>query len=792
MKSFIKLWARSVVNGRWLVLAAVAVAMALAIPPMSNLYYDNSNERFFLDGDPNLATFNDLLERFGDVEYLSVGVVAPESDADLFTPESLQVIAELTEFLENRPEVTQVRSLTKYQYTHSGGGMMATDEVFEDLTDPWLIAEARKIMLGEEMAIGSLITDDFRHTRIAARTQYEVGESTLKMSLMSALHTFIDEQQYAERGYPLHLSGQPVFTEQFEVLSKRDQAWLNPTMAVVMIIILFISFRSLTGTLVPWLLIGSAITVVTGIQGLMRWPHSVVESALIPALIIIGVGVSVHVLVEFYRFRAEGQTPKAAAQATIEHLWVPAFYTAFTTAAGFMALSVTQLLPVKQFAWLGAIGAMTLFVLAMTLLPAVLSFISAFSDRTRHSVNTGIVARITTAVPGFTYRFRRPLVMLGVAVLVVSVSLVPRIEVDSNFITYFKQSNPTRADLVYFDEHYNGIQNIDLMIDSGTAGGIHEPQFLLRVALFQDWLESQPETGSTNSLIDFHKRINQALNFDDPAFLRLPDSREMAAQFLLLYDNSGSDEDLTDLKDFDERWLRLSVPIRNMAATETTAFLARMNEHRARYFGDLVVENSGSLVMYNAQDMYINQGMFQSFLVALGIIGLSFMVLFRSFKYGLIALVPSIVPILITGALLVVLGIPLNLGTMVVGAMTMGIAVDDAIHMMNRYLRGRRAGLNTADAITQAVNQAGRAVVFTSIILVLGFSVMLLGSFIPYIYVGLFAASIMTLALLGDLIFLPAILYMVDGRAEQAVGDGESNHQATPQLISATPSGGNL
>lgn len=766
MPTFIQAWARAVVAGRWGVIAAVVLALGLSTLPMSNLYYDNSNERFFLENDPNLLAFNDLLERFGDVEYLSIGVVAPPEDADLFTGETLSVIAELTEFLENRPEVTQVRSLSKYQYTHSGGGMLSTDEVFEDWDDPAELSEARDIMLGEEMALGSLLTEDLRHTRIAARVQYEVGDSEMKMSLMAAVRDFIDDQGYEARGYPLHLSGQPVFTEQFEVLTKNDQAWINPAMALVMIVILAITFRSVTGTLLPWVLIGSAITLVSGIQGLMVWPHSVVESALVPALIIIGVGVSVHVLVEFYRFRSEGQSPQQAAQSTVEHLWVPAFFTAFTTAAGFMALSVTQLVPVQQFAWLGAIGAMMMFLLAMTLLPAVLSFIPWFSDRTRHTVDTGLGARITRAVPGGTYRYRRPLAMSGALLLAVSLVLIPRLEVDSNFITYFKQDNPVRADLVYFDEHYNGIQNIDLMIDSGEDGGIHEPDFLREVEQLQQWLQTQPETGRINSLIDFQKRINQSLNFDDPAYLTLPDSRPMAAQFLLLYDNSGSDEDLTDLKDFDERWLRVSVPIRNMAASETSAFLDRLSIQLQDHHADLPVEISGSLVMYNAQDKYINTGMFQSFMVALVIMALSFVVLFRSVKYGLIALVPSIVPILMTGALLVLLGIPLNLGTMVVGAMTMGIAVDDAIHMMNRYLRARQRGKTADQAITEAANQAGRAVIFTSIVLVLGFSMMLFGSFIPYIYTGLFAASIMALALIGDLIFLPALLHLIDGRRE--------------------------
>lgn len=783
MKSFIQWWARSVVTGRWLVLAAIVTAMGLSFVPMGNLYYDNSNERFFLEGDPNLAAFNQLLDRFGDVEYLSIGIEAPADDTDLITPESLGVISELTEFLENRPEVTQVRSLSKYQYTHSGGGMLSTDTVFEDFQDPELLAEGREILRGEEMALGSLITEDFRHTRIAARVRYEVGSNEYKMSLMGALRDFAAEQGYGERGYPLHLSGQPVFGEQFEVLSKRDQAWINPTMALVMIIILFVSFRSATGTLVPWVLIGSAITLVTGIQGLMGWPHSVVESALVPALIIIGVGVSVHVLVEFYRFRADGKNPRDAAQATVEHLWVPAFFTALTTAAGFLALGVTKLLPVQQFAWLGAIGAMMLFLLAMTLLPALLSFIPWFSDRTRHSVDTGLVARITQAVPSLTYRFRHALTLAGAALLVLSLWLVPRLEVDSNFITYFKADNPTRADLMYFDDTYNGIQNIDLMIDSGVERGVHDPEFLESVAGLQAWLEAQPESGQVNSLVDFHKRINQALNFDDPAYHRLPETREMAAQFLLLYDNSGSDEDLTDLKDFSERWLRVSVPIVNMNASTTSDFLQRAKQHINDQYPDLDVQMSGSLVMYNAQDNYINQGMFQSFLVALLIISISFIVLFRSVKYGLIALVPSVVPILITGALLVLLDIPLNLGTMVVGAMTMGIAVDDAIHMMNRYLRGRRAGLASFEAIEQALNQAGRAVIFTSIVLVIGFSVMLLGSFIPYIYTGLFAASIMALALVGDLIFLPAVLHLVDGRTERA---------ASPTTLASPSNGGNL
>src|SRR5690606_22716174 len=454
--------------------------------------------------------------------------------------------------------------------------------------------------------------------------------------------------QFLERGFPLHLSGQPVFTEQFEVLTKRDQAWINPTMALFMIVILFFSFRSVTGLLMPWVVIGTGILLVTGVQGLLGWPHSVVESALIPALIIIGVGISVHVLVEFYLFRARGLPPPAAAGAAVEHLWTPAFYTALTTAAGFLALGATELVPVRQFAWLGAIGAMLLFLAAMTVMPALLSFVNAFSDRTLRSVDTGVVSRLTRRIPDFTHRWRRPILLLGVLLLGGSLWLIPGIQVDSNFITYFKQDNPTRADLMYFDREYNGTQNIDMIIDSGEDGGIHRPSLLQSVDHLQHWLEAQPETGAVNSLVDFQKQINKALHYDDPEWFKLPDSREMAAQFLLLYDNTGPEEDLTDAKDFQERYLRLTVPLRNMAASETSAFLQRVRTHLEQTHPELAVELTGSLVMYNAQDNYINQGMARSFLIALAIIGMSFMVLFRSVKYGLIALIPSVVPILMT------------------------------------------------------------------------------------------------------------------------------------------------
>lgn len=266
--------------------------------------------------------------------------------------------------------------------------------------------------------------------------------------------------------------------------------------------------------------------------------------------------------------------------------------------------------------------------------------------------------------------------------------------------------------------------------------------------------------------MDFLKEINQALHGDDPAYFEIPASREMTAQFLLLYDSSDANQDLSDIKDFDNRYVRLVVPVVNMPASEMQAELDTITACLDNNYAGLQAGLTGTMALLTVREVYISEGIVLSFSIALAVISLFFIILFRSVKYGLLSIVPSILPIILTGSIAALLGVYLDISTMIVGAMTMGIAVDDAIHVMSRYLLAKEAGATTHQAIQRAMNESGRAVVFSSMVLLFGFSVLCFGSFTTTIYVGLFGSIIMSLALLGDLIFLPAILYLVDGHDE--------------------------
>lgn len=772
MKAFIRAWASFVVSFRLpIILASLGLVLA-TIFTGGTIAFDNSTQRYFIPDDPAVLDYDSLYENFGDNEYLIVGIEAPADAEDIFTAPILDALSRLSDFLDFHPNVTQLRSLTNYQYIHGDNDELRTDYLIEDIAslseDADEIERVKTILLQEDLAVGTLISEDFRHVRIAARIEYSADTSAIKVAVTQDLYQFIADENLESDSYQLHLSGYPLVNERFETLSANDTSVLIPLMIVVMIAILYFCFRSIYATVFPWLVIAAGLLTLLEIQYYIGIPHTTVDSAAIPStMIIIGIGISVHVLLEFFHSCIDGVCGKEAAKKTIEAIWLPALFTAITTSAGFLALSVTRLLPLREFALLGAIGPLLLFVFALTALPALLSYVNQLPPRTASIVGGGKIATLTQSIPDFAARNGRRILMVGAAIILFSALALPTVRIDTNYITLFKENSPTRQDIHYFDDTFKGMMTLDIVLDSGEVNGIYDPEFLRAAEEIQDWLSQRETLGPINSLVDYLKEINMALNNDDPAYFRLPETREMAAQFLLLYDSAGPNEDLSDIKDFENRLNRLVIPVVNMPASELQEEMTAITGFMQDNYGDLQPMLTGTMALLTAQQIYTAEGMLQSFLVALGVITIFFIVLFRSVRYGLLSIIPSVVPIVLAASVAGFLGVFLDQSAVVVFAMTMGLAVDDAIHVMSRYLVNKKAGASTRVALQHAMNESGRAVLFTSMVLVFGFSVLTFGTFTTVINVGLFGSVIMTLALLGDLVFLPAILYWVDGDETQ-------------------------
>ncbi len=763
---FIEKWSQFVIQQRLLVIGLTVLLVGLSFYPMKNLYFDNSSEQFFIEGDPNLINFDNIIERFGDNDYMFVGVQARPGDKNVFNGDTLRLIAKVTEFMEDHETVTKVASLTKYQYIHSKDDTQATDDLIEDMEEldesPENMERMAQIMKGEKLALGNIITEDLQHTVVIARTQYFKGENQHKLKLMEDFNIFLAKERFEDQGYKLRVYGSAPVDNLFFHANQNDQKRIYPLMFLILLVFMYLSFRTISGIIFPFVVIIGSISLVIGIQGLLTWPFNSINTALPGILIILGVGDSVHMMVEFYHFRAKGLDPKTAAEKATYSLWQPCFFTSFTTSVGFIALSVTKLTPIRELGILGALGATTAFLLSVTTLPALLSYTKKLPEKTRQSVDQGWVARFTRFLPTVLFKYKKIIATFGLVFSLLSMVLVSQLSVDSNFTHYFKESNPLLQDFRYFNTTYKGADNMDFMIDSGKEDGVKEPEFLNELLRFQTYLEGLEGSGTANSLVNYIRKMNQAMHNDDPAFYTIPETRELVAQYLLLYELSGPEEDLTDIKSAEGRYARLSLKFQNVSANKTNQTLIQIKEKLRQDFPDLKVEIAGSLAMFNAQDTYIREGIIQSFSLALFIIGLSFFVLFRSFKYGTLSLIPSIVPILFAGGVMYLLDIKLDMGTMIVGAMTMGIAVDDTIHFMNRYIHNRQNRKNVWESVSNAISEVGRALIFTSMILICGFSVLALGELKPVIYIGLFSSIIMGVALFADLVILPAFLYLLD------------------------------
>jgi len=829
-KQFVDRWAEFVVEKRILVLLISVMAILGALAPMKNLYFDNSNDMWFLKDDPALSAYDDLLDYFGDNEYFLIGIEARPGET-VFSKDYIKLTYELTEYLQDHDflkelafsdltrsrnlekfsvepaqadsllnssddfenagfgeetsgeglstsskrshpirAVTKVQSLVTYQMTKAKGDNLDVVDLFpEDQSEfegsPEELRKAAELMKGEDLALGALVSRDFKHALISARSTYLKATVDHHVQLVDQVKQFVKDKGYEQQGFVFHFTGNPDISANFFEASMADQGLTIPLMFLLIIVVLVGSFRTVSGLLMPLLVIVGSVFATLGLMGSLGWALNMLNVTLPVILMAVGIGDSVHLLVEFYHQRGKGKDSKVAAKEAVRALFVPCMNTSITTALGFLSIGFSKLGPLREFGIVAAFGVVAAFVITVTLLPALVSFTKAKESKAQEAVEEGLIGRITGSLTDFTYRFSKPIALIGLLVTLGSLYSISKVEVNANFVDYFQKDTQMRRDLDYFNDQYEGGFFLEFILDSGKEKGVLEPQFLAKAKELELWLEQLDNTGKATSLMDMLEAFNQAMHGDDPAFKVLPDSRELVAQYLLLYSNSSPSEDLSDQKTFDERRMRISLRLVNQPTKETKAFVAMIQKKIDQDFSDLHVTITGMPVLYNNMDNYILQGIVVSFSLAFISIFVCFIVLLRSFKYGLLAVIPSLFPILLAGGIMGVLGIDLNMSAMIIASVTFGIAVDDTIHIMSRYIKVRETGASRKEAVHEAVSETGKAITYTTVILFFGFSILMVSTFVPNIQLGFFGAVILAVALIASLTLLPAVMFLQKSKA---------------------------
>ena len=546
--------------------------------------------------------------------------------------------------------------------------------------------------------------------------------------------------------------------------SQKDSATLIPAMFLAILITILLATRTLSGTFASLLVIVFSIVFGMGFAGHMGIKLTPPSGAAPIIIMTLAVADSIHILITMIQGVRKGLNKKAAVIESLRVNFMPVFITSLTTVIGFLSLNTAEVPPFRDLGNIAAVGMTGAFLFSVTLLPALMSLLP-IRVKARPETSTagnGFYHRIANAVIGK----RVQTLAASVAAIVVLGGFALNIELNDEFVKYFDDSVTFRQDTDFINENLTGIYNAEFSLASGEEGGINNPEYLRHLENFERWLENQPEVVHVNAYSEVARRINRSMHGDDESFYRVPDNREEAAQYLLLYELSlPFGLDLNNQINVDKSETRLTATYVNMPTKDMINLTERAEGWLLENTPDYMHTKGVSPTLMFA---YLSRTQILSLisgnLIAIGLITLVLTLALRSFRYGFMSLIPNLTPALAGFGIWALLGGTINVGISIVFGMTLGIIVDDTIHFLTKYLRARREhGYSAEDAVRYAFDTVGRALVVTTIVLVSGFVILSQSSFGMNEGMAKVTTIIIISALIIDFLMLPAILLITAG-----------------------------
>jgi predicted RND superfamily exporter protein len=486
--------------------------------------------------------------------------------------------------------------------------------------------------------------------------------------------------------------------------------------------------------------------------------------------ILLGIGIagSMHIVFAFFAARAKGMTSVEAVRVTIQENFGPVFLTEFTTALGFYSFFTAPIVPIQRLGFMAGHGTMMMFLLTVTLAPAVLSFVpnrKAGTAAAAHGSASGPIARLTGLV------LRRPgrMAFGWMAIVLVAGGFMSGVHVDSDPVNYFRGSFWFRQSVDFIEQEGSGAAVYEIVVRAKGPDGIKSAAYMRELDRFERYLrEDAPgDFVATYSVAGVLRTINKALHGNDPAYDTIPADDDAVTQYLFLYSLSVPvGQDLNDRITVDGSATRLTV-IRHLVSTRTSrtnidAIMAWADAN----LSDVKIEFTGRDVLYTNMGNNITVGLINSFSIAVVSIMVVMLLAFRSLKFTLVGFAVNLLPLTVTLGLMGALGITLDMGTIMVADLGLGIAVDDTIHFLSHYRRRQRGGVATRAAIGDMMGEVGKPIFLTTVVLVGSFMVFGFADFMPNFYFGILISVMIVVGLVAELTLTPALLYLWDRRRE--------------------------
>lgn len=771
-------YAKWVIKLRWLVaFLATFGALSMAFGGQY-IKFSNDYRYFFTDENPNLRAFEQLERTYTSPDTI-LWVLKPH-EGKATEPEILAVIQEITERAWQTPYSIRVDSLTNYQHTTA----LEDDLLVRDLVIDPAAANSDEIhaIASSEPAIAKrLISDDGTTTAIVATLKLPKDDVQANSRSVAHAREILTDVRARFPDIRFELTGSAMLSTSFSEAATRDLQTLTPGMYVVLALTVWFLIRSISGTIATLFVVGlsaaAAMGFVMGWMGVKLTPPS---SGAPTIILTVAVADSIHILVTALVSMQKGMSKNDAIVESMRVNWQPVFLTSVTTAIGFASLNFSDAPPFRDLGNTSAVGALVAWALSITFLPALMAIlpVTAKGSLTRQS-------QVMEKFGEMVIRNRRALLVIMTVAMVGFASLLPQFKFNDRFVEYFDDRMEFRVASDWASDNLTGIYQISYSLYAGNPGGISDPAYLERLEAFSNWARTQPEVVHVSTFTDVIKRVNKSMHGDNQDYYRVPEERDMAAQFLLLYEMSlPYGLDLNDQINVDKSATKLTLTLTSVSTEEMQGLISRADN----WLKDNAPETmyaypAGQAVMFS----FIGQSNFKAMTlgtgVALILISGCLMLALRDLKLGLISLIPNITPPVIAFGVLALFTQEVGFWSTFVIATALGLIVDATVHFLSKYQRARNEQEKSAeDAVRYAFSTVGTALWVSTFVLIVGFSLLAFSPFKVNAMLGIVVALTVACALIIDFLLLPALLITLDRRGKTK--KAPSTHPATADAAS--------
>lgn len=760
-------YAQAIVRWRWLVLLFTLVWVGLAASGGKNLAFTTDYRAFFAPGNPQLQAFENMQNTYDKSD--NVLMVITPKDGQVFTEKTLSEIQWLTKQAWQTPYSTRVDSITNYQHTRAYEDDLEVADLVIDTSMYSLkdLAELKHIATNEPILVNRLINKDATVTAINITTQLPGKSLSEVPEVVSFVRDLAAQLQQRDANLEVGLTGVQMLNNAFGESSEKDMSTLVPLMFLVVMITLGLLLRSFSATVVSIAVIFMSILVGMGLFGWSGLKLTAPTASAPTIILTMAVADAVHILVSYIKGMRGGINKSDAMVESIRVNMQPIFLTSVTTIIGFLTMNFSEVPPLAHLGNIVAVGVAAAFVLSVTLLPALAVILPVRVTKQQQQQSNSSMDKFSQ----FVIDNSRKLLWGMTAFALVMITFIPKNEINDEYVKYFDTSVDFRTDTDYATKHLIGPYTIEYSLKSGVENGINDPAFLNKLEAFVQYSKTLDEVLHVNSITDIMTRLNKNMHGDDPSWYKLPQDRELAAQYLLLYEMSlPYGLDLNNQIDVAKSSTRVTLSLKELSTKQMLALEQNLNQwldtNAQQYSYDVA---SASLMFSHIGERNAKSLTGGAFLA---LILISFILVFalRSPKMGLISLIPNLIPAGIAFGVWGLTVAQVGMSVSIVAGMTLGIVVDDTVHFLSKYMRARREkSLDAVAAIRYAFNHVGSALMVTTIVLVAGFAVLALSSFRMNADMGLLTALTIAVALLVDFLLLPPLLMKLEGQKDEAI-----------------------